>query len=58
MKQEDKRFCFADLIAALWLVDNYVTNPYGLWKNAGSPPYPNTELMRLMREQEVSVVMG
>lgn len=37
----------------VYLMDNQMNNPYEIWKNQGSSPYPNLELRRKMRQAEV-----
>lgn len=38
---------------AVYLMDNANTNPYQVWKDAGSPDFPDSTLRRKMRNSEV-----
>lgn len=37
----------------IYVLDNIITNPYSMWKNAGSPVYPDAKLRQEMRNVQV-----
>jgi len=37
----------------IYIIDNVVTNPYLVWKLAGSPQSPSSKLFQQMRQFEV-----
>lgn len=43
-----------DSAYVVYLLNNIDTNPFLLWRNAGSPVFPSAELRRRMRQTEVS----
>ena len=38
---------------AVYQVDNYHSNPYKVWQDAGRPATPSSQLFRRMRDVEV-----
>jgi len=40
----------------IYVIDNVVTNPFLVWKSAGSPQTPSTKLFQQMRQFEVLFV--